>query len=444
MPKSRVRKKSQMKGGVLYRKPIYKNMGGPVLHHQTGGTVPATIPGAVTLPHLPGVEAHEAVNTAIAGGNANVVDTTGKTGEQIRLDALAASANPALQPDYYGGATVAEFDPQQIEAFRQKEQAAKDFNDLTAKRQGVYESYLDPNSAAQQQAQQSAANVTSGAFYGAGTPGSARGAQATSAAAQQAQQNLEARGLAGLQGVQRDLTGGADILADIGAERQAYVQNVINEDIKRWNFAQLSPQNQIDALLAYANELEAQGITSSGEIVAAAAQAAGVSPNIIHAATSSTPASTPASTPTPTPAASYSSIPANTWNPTSSTASNFGASIGGLFGDLLSGFSGLNQGGEVMYKQDGGQIPQGSAQNVLGQPFERQLDIYGNPVAIGGIRNYRMPYTGGGAGHGVSAEQACAQKGGVWDPVARQCILGGRGGGGSGIGALNDIIGCSI
>lgn len=54
--------------------------------------------------------------------------------------------------------------------------------------------------------------------------------------------------------------------------------------------------------------------------------------------------------------------------------------------------------------------------------WESRTDIYGNRVAPGGIRNYRMP-SFGAAATGQSPEQACAAQGGTWDPVANQCIL---------------------
>ena len=389
MPNKRVRKKSQIKGGVLYRKPIYKNMGGPVLYRQTGGgaTLPANQTSSVdfnnpgnivntapTNPSLPGVEAHESLNTAItgidvdgnpteAGPSGPIIDPVDKTPEEIYKKAVEWAADPINTPDYYGGNPIAELDPAQLEAFRQKELAAGATNQLNQQRLNAYQDWLDPNSQASILARSQAVDDTTGAFFGAGSGASARGQQAVGAASKQAQLGLQQQALTGIEGVQDDLTAGADILSGIGKERQNYVQDVINEDIKRWNFAQLAPQQQVERILAYANQLKAMelGVAQDSPqhsnliktILAGAIDSAGGDSGIIDF-------------------------------------------IGGLF----------NQGGRV-YKQGGGQV-----------------DIYGNPVGYGGTRNYRLPGERyGSSASAQSPEQACAVRGGTWDPVGNQCIM---------------------
>ena len=217
-------------------------------------TSTAVTPGTPTIPDLPGVASHENLNDSIPGSGPII--TASMTPEEITQAYITWASDPANIPDYYGGATVAEFDPAQIAAFDQKEELAKEQDRLNLERLGTYESWLDPESEAQMQAQQRAAQTAGSTFYGAGTPGSARSQIAASAAALDAQQGLQSQALSGIEGVQDDLTAGADILSGVGAERRQYVQDVINEDIKRWNFAQLAPQQQWDKLLGLANQLK--------------------------------------------------------------------------------------------------------------------------------------------------------------------------------------------
>ena len=230
---------------ILKMKPAYR---------QTGGEVAPT-PGAPVLPNLPGVAAHENLNTSIAASGPTL--TTGQTPEQINQAYIDWASDPNNIPDYYGGATVAEFDPATLLSFDQKERLAGAQDTLNQQRLDTYQSWLDPNSQAQQYAQDQAAQRAAGAAFGAGTPGSARSQYASAAAAQAAGHGLTQDALAGISGVQDDITAGADLLADVGSQRRDYVQNVINEDIKRWNFAQLAPQEQWDKLLGLANQMKA-------------------------------------------------------------------------------------------------------------------------------------------------------------------------------------------
>lgn len=295
---------------------------------QSEATAPT---GEPTLPHLVGVEAHENLNESITGTPGNVEDfiahaestigatlnddgtytdsvgntfaninelydymtspernegniwtggelvvgkeasgpviTPDMTPEEITEAYITWASDPNNIPDYYGGATIAEFDPAEIEAFRQKELLAAEQDRLNKERLGIYESYLDPESEAQQRAQEIAAGRASTSAYGAGTLGSARSQYASAKAAMDSQRALEQAGLSGIAGVQDDLTKGADLLGSVGEERRKYVQDVINEDIKRWNFAQLAPQQQWDKLLGLANQLkgmELGTLTDSG------------------------------------------------------------------------------------------------------------------------------------------------------------------------------------
>ena len=58
------------------------------------------------------------------------------------------------------------------------------------------------------------------------------------------------------------------------------------------------------------------------------------------------------------------------------------------------------------------------------QGWESRTDDYGNRVAPGGIRNYRMPSFGAPAtAGGGTPEQTCIAQGGTWDPINKVCRL---------------------
>ena len=223
-------------------KPIYRQEGG-------------TTPGAPTLPSLPGVDAHENLNTSIAAGSGPSI-AEGASPEEINKAYIEWASDPSNIPDYYGGATVAEFDPLQLEAFASKEKTAAQLDELNKQQLDYYQDILSGDSEHLQRAADTAAGTVQSGFYGAGTPGSARGQFASNLAAQEAQFGLQQDAITGISGVQDKLTQGADLLGKVGDERRQYVQDVINEDIKRWNFAHPAPQQQWDRLLGLANQLK--------------------------------------------------------------------------------------------------------------------------------------------------------------------------------------------
>ena len=53
------------------------------------------------------------------------------------------------------------------------------------------------------------------------------------------------------------LTGGSDIVGQVGDERQDLSQAITDEDIKRFNYAQLSPQEQLNRILGLSAQLQA-------------------------------------------------------------------------------------------------------------------------------------------------------------------------------------------
>ena len=221
---------------------------------QATEVAPLPTPGTPTIPNLPGVDAHENLNESIAGAGPTI--SADMTPEEINEAYINWAADPSNIPDYYGGATVAEFDPLQLEAFAKKEATAGQLDELNKQQLDYYQGILAGNSPHLQRAADRAAGSTANTFFGAGTPGSSRGQYAANLAAQEAQFGLQQDAISGISGVQDRLTQGADLLGSIGQERRDYVQNVINEDIKRWNFAQLAPQQQWDRLLGLANQLK--------------------------------------------------------------------------------------------------------------------------------------------------------------------------------------------
>ena len=256
-----------------------------------GQEAPGPTPGAPTIPNLPGVDAHEGLNEAIASGAGPVI-TEGMTPEEITNAYIEWASNPANIPDYYGGATVAEFDPLELKSFAEKEALAAKQNELNQQQLDYYQGILSGDSPHLQRAADKAAGSAATAFFGAGTPGSARGQYASELAAQEAQFRAQEGALQGIGGVQNKLALGADLLADVGGQRREYVQDVVNEDIKRWNFAQLAPQQQWDKLLGLAQQLKAMelGHTAGSEgssvapwkdILATGAAAAGIDSNIL-------------------------------------------------------------------------------------------------------------------------------------------------------------------
>ena len=190
---------------------IYKNM---PMYRQVGGP---------TIPNLPGVGAHEELNRQIEeGAGTPVVDPT-KTPEDLYKDIVAIEADPRSQPDYYGGATVAEFDPSQLESFRQREAAATETNRLNQLRLGEFESQLDPTSEYNKRLQDIAQGAAGRASSQQGLLGSTYAQDAAARASQDAYIQSRDTALQGITGVQGDLTAGADILSGVGKERLSLI-----------------------------------------------------------------------------------------------------------------------------------------------------------------------------------------------------------------------------
>ena len=318
------------------------------------------ITGQPTLPHLPGVGAHEDLNRQIGeGGGAPVVDAT-KSPDEVYKDILGIEADPTSQPDYYGGATVAEFDPAQIEGFRQRELAAHEQNRLAQEQLARAEGRLDPNSAYSQRLQRQAAQQASGAFGGAGSFGGLKSQGAVGHGTQAALLDSQRQAEADISNLSERLTQGAETLGKVGSERRKYVQDVINEDIKRWNFAQLAPQQQRDRVLALASQLKAMELGSV------------IDPR------------------------SGTSVPAWKNILASAVSSQIGDAAGGVLDKILGGLGFGNQGGAV-YRQMGG--PAMGDPMMEGDPMMQQDPMAPPapaPSPMGGIADPMMEEPMGG------------------------------------------------
>ena len=190
----------------------------------------------------------------IAPGLPNI-DTTSL--DTAYKDVIDWSADPQNIPQYYTAPTVAQFDPLQTTAHQGLIDAAGQYDTITQDLVSEYTDQLDPNSTINQQLANQAAQSSANAFYGAGTPGSARGQYAGALAAQDAVRANRENALQQLGAQRGSLTGAADITAGVGGQRYGLSQKVIDEDIKRFNYGQLSPQQFADRILGLSAQQEA-------------------------------------------------------------------------------------------------------------------------------------------------------------------------------------------
>ena len=209
----------------------YKNIGGNI--------APAV---------LPGVDAHRQLRARQDTGTP-FVPTTGEYEKDID-SFIKYAGDPRNVPDYYSGSTVAQPGADTNLSREGLRGAADQYDALTGDLLGDYQAQLDPNSAINQQLGQAASVAGNLAGYNSGVLGGLRSQQATQGAARQAIQQNRQNALDKISGLRGDLRGGSDILGEVGRELDSEQQDIINEDIKRFNYAQLSPQQQIDRVLS--------------------------------------------------------------------------------------------------------------------------------------------------------------------------------------------------
>ena len=275
---------------ILKMKPNYRDYGGPITDawndaglgdiasawvdpgswnatstRTTGSTTAPTTTTATTVPttatasyipkpigtsteSLPGAGVQTGVDDYLYGPNAQPFTY------DINFDQQLANyadwvAQPGNLPQYYTGDTVAAPGETTQDAWARYTDSAGEMDTLTNQLIGDYQAQLDPNSALNQQYAQNAANRAGSTYYGAGTPGSARGQYASQVAAQDIYRDRRDKALTGLGAQRSELDAGADILSRVGKEQRDIGQDYINEDIKRWNYYQTLPQQVQDSLL---------------------------------------------------------------------------------------------------------------------------------------------------------------------------------------------------
>ena len=212
---------------ILKMKPTYKQAGGS----------------------LPGAQVQTATDTFLYGPDAPAFDYNANFDQQAANYAAWASL-PGNLPQYYTGDTVAGPGGVTQDAWARYTDAAGEMDTLTNQLIADYQAQLDPDSELNQQYAQNAANRAGSAYYGAGTPGSARGQYASQVAAQDAYRDRRDTALKGLGAQRGELDAGADILSRVGKEQRDIAQDYIDEDIKRWNYYQTLPQQVQEQLLS--------------------------------------------------------------------------------------------------------------------------------------------------------------------------------------------------
>lgn len=226
------------------------------IYRQTGGATYTIDPvtGQPALGATPGADAQTVLNKQILEGDVgptiNVDDPT-----QTIKDVAKIEADPKSQPDFYGGSTVAALDPATLQSFKAREDAERRRQGILQDREATYRKYLTPEY--QQQAAQRGAQAATTAAFGAGGRGSGSTQYLATLGAEEAARKAEAAGLEGLSQVATDLGQSGELLSGIGEERRNYIQQQIDEDIKRWNFAQLAPGQLREKLVQLATTLKA-------------------------------------------------------------------------------------------------------------------------------------------------------------------------------------------
>ena len=197
---------------------------------------------------LPGQGVQTVTDDYLYGPDATAFDYDPNFDQQL-ANAADWYAQPGNLPQYYTGATVAAPGPVTEDAWARYTDVAGEADSITNQLVADYQAQLDPNSALNKQYAQNAANRAGSAYFGAGTPGSARGQYASQVAAQDIYRDRRDKALQGLGAQRQELDFGADILSRVGKEQRDIGQDVIDEDIKRWNYYQTLPAQVQEQLL---------------------------------------------------------------------------------------------------------------------------------------------------------------------------------------------------
>ena len=144
-------------------------------------------------------------------------------------------------PDYYPANTVAGIDPYQQQALQQLLRAAPGQTQLGQQYADVVSGYATGAAPAIQRLSQRAGQATADAFGGTGTFGGARQRLAANQAAANTVYDNQLKALGHIPEAQQALTTGATTTAGVGDFYRDYNQNVIDEDIKRFNYYEQIP-----------------------------------------------------------------------------------------------------------------------------------------------------------------------------------------------------------
>ena len=129
--------------------------------------------------------------------------------------------------------------------------------DAASQQQGINQGLIsqwqdraDPNGQFSNDLADASVAATNRSWGSTGTLGSARNANASAQQAQRVVAESTGNALQQLASVRDNLNAPADLLRNIGAEERVVVQDIINEDIKRFNYAELSPQQQVERIMS--------------------------------------------------------------------------------------------------------------------------------------------------------------------------------------------------
>ena len=212
-----------------FKKPIYR---------QTGG--------------LAGEVAQQQIEDKIASTGGTSLINTNADFVDVAKEASGYYADTANIPQYYTDSTVAGVNPTLQSGYDTGILASGLHGLTTADLVSQRYDMMDPNGAyAQNLSDQAIAGVNRG-WGNTGTLGSARNQLASADAANQAILGNTNTQLDAIAGLRDSYFTPSDRLRNIGEDKRKTEQQIIDEDIKRYNYAQLIPQTQLEKTLGAA------------------------------------------------------------------------------------------------------------------------------------------------------------------------------------------------
>ena len=242
-----------MKGIFRGRKPVYRANGG----YGTGTGLPGEIAQGM-------IEDQQNTGTPI-------LDTSGSIDDTISSQ-IDWAADPRNNPQYYTGNTVAGHTGDDLLGREGIRGAADQMSELNQDLLGTWQDRADPQGEYANQLADASIAGTNRAWGSTGTLGSARNANAATQGAQRVVAENTANALQQIRAIKGDLTKPADLLNTLGKDERKLTQDVINADVRRFNYAQLSPQQQVDRILSL---MTTRAGIEEGNVSAAPGQDAG-------------------------------------------------------------------------------------------------------------------------------------------------------------------------